>query len=112
MSIVAELEDVLKREQDSLLKGDFAALGNLIERKAALAERLSKKRPDLPEEVYRHLVDQASKNEALLSSAQRGLQAAMSQIRHATQTVEQTTYSQNGERQKLSRKPSSVTQKA
>ncbi len=111
MNIVTELEDVLKREQESLLKGDFAALGKLVERKAALAKRLSSNRPDLPEDVYRSLVDQASKNEALLNSAQRGLQAAMSQLRHAAQSVEQTTYGQNGERQTLSRKPSSVTQK-
>lgn len=111
MNIVQELEDVLAEEQKHLLSGDFAALEELVDRKAELTEKLAKKKPDLPKDVYERLADHAAHNEALLGSARRGLQAAMALLRQMSDGETQQTYSREGTRRPLSRSPASVTQK-
>lgn len=111
MSIIAELERVLKDEQECLLTGNFKALEELVRRKSLLTNRLAAGKPDLPREIYRRLSEQASHNETLLQSARLGLKAAMSQLREASKASEQSTYSRNGERQSLAMNTSSITQK-
>jgi len=111
MSVVADLETLLELERTLLLKGDYEALHALIEKKVALESRLSSKKPDLPAEDYARLSKMAKHNEALLSSAQHGLQSAIAQIRQLTDGESQKTYSKDGQRRSLSRKPVSVAQK-
>ena len=111
MNLIAELEDVLREEQELLLAGKLDALEGLVDRKAKLAQRLAEQRPDLEEGVYRVLAKKADHNEALLDAARRGLQAAIQQIRQTAGAKEQSTYSKTGERRPLSRSPSTFTQK-
>lgn len=112
MTVIEELEDVLRAEQEHLLAGNFSDLTSLVKRKEALADLLAKDKPDIPAERYKRLVERAGHNEALLSSARRGLSAAIQQLRQATEDANPSTYSVSGERQSLSRKPGSVQQKA
>lgn len=111
MNIVTELEAILRLEQEHLLNGDFDGLRGLVDRKTRLTERLALERPDLSAETFRHLSERAQQNEALLESARLGLQAAMQQLRYTEAPKEQTTYSRSGQRNKLSKTPSSVIQK-
>lgn len=111
MSLISELEDILREEQELLLSGDLTALEGLADRKANLARKLAEQRPNVEEKVYRDLARKADHNEALLDAARRGLQAAIQQIRQTSGAVAQSTYSKTGERRPLSRSPSSFTQK-
>ena len=110
MNVLTELESVLAEEQELLLTGNFGQLEALAEKKTELAEALSMDAPDLPEEAYEGLLNQAAHNEALLSSARRGIQAAISQLREYSSGGHQSTYSKEGQRQPLA-KPTSVVQK-
>ena len=111
MSIVSELEELLQQEQELLLSGRFAELELLCEHKSRLAHRLACSKPELPKEIYANLAERAVHNEALLDSARRGLQSAMTQLRQIAQAEDQSTYSKDGQRRPLSRKPATVTQK-
>lgn len=111
MNTVAELERILQLEQDLLLSGDYDSLAALVARKERLITRFVESRPPLDAEAHRRLADHAARNEALLGSARRGLQAALSQLRQLSEGSEQTTYSRTGERRPLSRPESSVKQK-
>ena len=111
MNVVDEIEDVLRREQELLLTGNYAALRALISRKSALVDRLAAARPDLPKADYAELARRAHQNEALLGAAQRGLQSALSQLRQLAKAQDQTTYSRDGKRQAITRHPSSVVEK-
>ncbi len=111
MNIIAELEAVLKEEEETLLNGNLGALESLLERKTRLVAWLAARKPELPPETLRRLMDKASHNDALLSSARLGLQAAMKQLRETARTSEQSIYSRTGERQPMSPAPSSVTQR-
>ena len=111
MNILAELEDVLKEEQQLLLNGRISALQDLVERKARLSERLASGRPEVPAETYRRISARARQNKALLEAAQRGLQAAIAQLRQTVNAKDQTTYSRTGDRMSLARARSSVAQK-
>lgn len=112
MKLLDEIEDVLRREQELLLSGNYAALEALIERKTRLAERLKDGKVTAPADAYETLVRRANENEALLGAAQRGLKAALSQLRQLTAAEKQTTYSKDGERIPLSDNRSSVIQKS
>ena len=111
MSIVNEMEDLLQSERKLLLEGKLEALGDLVERKTKLVERLSTQKPTVPAGDMRRLLRRASLNDTLLEAARRGLQTAIQQLRTPGDVGEQNTYSRNGERQPLSRRPSSVIQK-
>ena len=111
MNMIDELDEVLGIEEEALLQGDFMALEALVSRKEGLAAWLSTHEPDLHPQVYRDLKERASWNEELLKSAQRGVQAALLQIRHSADNMEQATYSSSGERRPLSRTPSTIMQK-
>ena len=111
MSIVNELEKILAEEQELLLSGELGALEKLVNRKTKLAEQLAVNKPDLPKEIYEGLARKAAHNEALLGSARRGLQAAMAQLKQLSEGEAQKTYSKEGQRTTLSRKPASITQK-
>lgn len=110
MSVVAELESVLAEEQEILLTGRYARLEALSDKKSKLAELLSQEKLDLPAEAYETLVAKAAHNEALLASARRGIQAAISQLKEFSNGEHQSTYSKEGQRQPLARRVS-VTQK-
>ena len=110
MNVVEELESVLAEEQRVLLTGDYGQLSDLLNRKAALADRLASGSPEMGTEAYEKLSAQATHNEALLHSAQRGIQAALSQLKAISSGEHQSTYTRAGERKPLSR-PVSVTQK-
>ncbi|MGR3514787.1 MAG: hypothetical protein ACU0GG_18665 [Paracoccaceae bacterium] len=111
MKIFSQLEQLLQEEQKALLSGDFSALETLAERKEALLELLISSSPHLPKNSFQILRDKALKNEALLNSAKRGLQAALVRVRLSNDSTPQTTYSKNGERRAMSKPPSSVAQK-
>lgn len=110
MNIVEELESVLAEEQQLLLSGDYQQLESLIERKSKLTDTLAENAPELSKETCERLSKHALHNEALLNSARRGIQAAMSQIKDVSTGKNHSTYSSDGERTPLSR-PVSVTQK-
>lgn len=110
MSIVGELEQVLAEEQQLLLSGTYDQLEILAEKKSRLAERLAEGAPDLKAKDYERILERATHNEALLGSAQRGIQAAMTQLRQISEGEHQSTYSKEGERKPLARMVS-VTQK-
>ena len=110
MTIVAELERILEKEQRLLLTGDYGQLAQLAEEKNDLAERLADGLQDLSVETVEKLAEQAGHNEALLKSARRGMQAAMTQLKQFSEGEHQSTYSAEGRREPLSR-PVSVTQK-
>ena len=111
MNVLSELESVLREEQELLLNGNFQGLEDLLKRKTKLADWLSKNQPDVSAEAVRELKARANRNEALLESARRGLKAAITQLKQASDVDHQTTYSSSGERRPLSRSPASVTQK-
>lgn len=111
MSVVTDLEKLLTEERALLLAGDYAGLDGLIERKSKLEQRLAEKKPDLSVEAYEQLAQKAKHNEALLEAAQRGLHSAMSQLRQLADGESQKTYSKDGQRTSLSRKPVSIAQK-
>lgn len=111
MTIVDEIEAVLNEEQELLLSGNLAALEALVERKSRLASRLANVEGDLPREAYSGLKDRAVRNEALIGAAQRGLQAALAQLRRLSEAGDQNTYSRDGQRRPMSRQPSSVREK-
>lgn len=110
MTIVTELENVLEEEQEILLTGNYVGLEALAEKKMKLAELLSTQELDLPPDAYKSLVERATHNEALLASARRGIQAAMSQLKEFSNGEHQSTYSKEGRRRPLAR-PISITQK-
>ena len=110
MNIVSELEGVLDEEQELLLTGNYARLEELATRKEALAEALSASTSDLSEEEVQGIATKSAHNEALLNSARRGIQAAISQLRDYTTGEHQSTYSKEGARVPLSR-PVSMIQK-
>lgn len=110
MKLVLELEAVLSAEQGVLLRGELDRLQSIYDRKLLLTEQLASEKPELSSEKYQSLKELAERNEALLKAAQRGLKAAISQIR-AADTAEQTTYSRSGQRRTLSRVQSSIEQK-
>ena len=111
MTVIDELESVLADEQTCLLQGDYSSLSKLAHRKAALAERLKAASGGLDKDDCRRVADKAAHNEALLRSAQRGIQAAITQLGQIAGGEHQSTYSCKGERRTLSRSPSSVIQK-
>jgi flagellar biosynthesis/type III secretory pathway chaperone len=111
MNILAELEDVLEEERRLLISGRISAIQELVERKAKLSKCLARERPAAPVEVYRRLSWRAERNKALLEAAQRGLQAAMAQVKQAASATDQTTYSRTGDRLPLARTRSSIAQK-
>jgi len=47
MNVIEELEDVLRMEQEHLLAGEFSDLATLVDRKAELADRLARDKPNL-----------------------------------------------------------------
>ena len=110
MSVIGALEEVLAEEQRILLTGDYAKLEGLATVKTKLAEQLSSTPVDTGADAYAALVKQAAHNERLLSSARRGIQAAIAQLKQFTDGEHQSTYSREGQRQPLARKVS-VTQK-
>lgn len=111
MNILSELESILEREQQLLLNGNFSDLQSLVDRKTKLSEWLARTKPEFSKDDYQRLAIRAQQNEALLEASRRGLSAAMAQLRQTREATEQATYSRSGERQSLSRMPSSVTQK-
>lgn len=111
MSVISELEAVLKEEQQILLKGDLDSLEKLVQRKSKLAERLAQRKPEVSKAEYKYIAELASRNEALLNSARLGIEAAMKQIRQTPDKEDQKTYSKSGERKSLSKSLSSITQK-
>ena len=110
MNIVEELEHVLACEQEILLTGNYDELEALLERKTQLSETLARSAPDLSQDSYEKLSAQAQKNEMLLNSARRGIQAAMSQLREIAGGKDQSTYTRDGVRTPMSR-PTSIVQK-
>ncbi|NNE78671.1 MAG: hypothetical protein HKN18_00225 [Silicimonas sp.] len=110
MTLIHELEDVLAEEQNLLLTGRYDQLPDLAERKARLAHALAQNAAKLPTKSVAKIAAQASHNEALLASARRGIQAALTEVKQITQGEHQSTYSKEGMRKPLSR-PVSITQK-
>ena len=111
MNITRELEKLLEDEKSYLLKGDFAALEKLMKRKTELADQLATVEAGISKESAKSLSRKAKHNEELLSSAQRGLQAALAQLKQHSDGEAQKTYSKEGHRKSLSRTAASVTQK-
>ncbi len=107
MNIVSELESVLAEEQELLLTGNYAKLEEGAARKAELAEELAAA-PELPQMDYTDIITKSAHNEALLNSARRGIQAAISQLREYSSGEHQSTYSKEGQRQPLSRQVSVI----
>ncbi len=110
MNVVEELENVLAEEQRMLLTGEYTGLQALLERKSKLAETLAAGKPELTQDEYQRLAANARHNETLLNSAQRGIQAALSQLKEIKSGEHQSTYTSTGERTPLSR-PASIIQK-
>lgn len=111
MKVIDEIEDVLRQEQELLLSGNYAALDALVERKSRLVDRLRDHKTMVSGAAVEALAIRATENEALLGAAQRGLKAALSQLRPFAAAERQTTYTRQGERFPLSPNRSSVTQK-
>lgn len=76
---VDSLLDLLGDERTALRQGDFATLQQLLERKTALMDRLSRARID--RQTALRLRDALERNHQLLSAAQAGILAAQDRIR-------------------------------
>ncbi len=111
MNIVRNLEKLLNEEHALLLAGDFEGLSSLVEKKLRLESRLSKQKSKLNAEDCARLTTQAKHNEALLSSAQSGLQSAILQLRQLREGESQKIYSKDRQRKSLSRASGSIAQK-
>ncbi len=111
MNVIRELENVLAEEQHCLLNGNYADLLEIATRKSSLADHLKSISGTLDRDDCRRVVDKAAYNEALLRSAQRGIQAAITQLGQIASGEHQSTYSRGGKRSPLSRTPSSLIQK-
>ena len=101
MNIVTQLERVLEEEQRLLLAGDYVQLDKLADIKMKLSERLSHSPPKIPAQQAQKLAQTVRHNEALLDSAQRGIQAAMTHLREAREGSFQS-YTKEGQRTPMS----------
>lgn len=110
MNVLVELENVLAEEQKILLEGDYTKLEDLAQKKSGLAEQLAQGSTEFSKDDVEKLALQATHNEALLASARRGIQAAMSQLKEYSSGEHQSTYSAEGHRAPLS-KPVSMARK-
>ena len=97
MTVLDELEDLLEKERDLIRSAQFHDLERLSARKSLLAGRIGKaaKADTARIELLRAAV---ARNDALLQSAARGLQAAVRQIAEARSFGDQTTYAADGSR--------------
>ena len=94
-----------------LLKGEYDALEKLIDQKTRLEQKLATGKQEIPSDALGRVRDHARHNEALLASAQRGLQSTITQLRNLSTGEAQKTYSRDGQRVSMSQKSTSVAQK-
>lgn len=100
MNIVTQLENLLDQERDILLSGEFDKLEKLTEQKEIMKKRLEAGNTNTAQEQLERIFEKSSKNQMLISSAQRGIQAAISQIREVAEGSFQS-YSREGNRTPL-----------
>lgn len=110
MSDTRKLIDILDEEFGFLLRGDYAALPGLADRKERLEERFRDAPPD-DRDALKALAEAAERNAGLIDAARRGLEQARVQIREIRTGMTQATYGKSGVRRPLSRRPNRIEQK-
>ena len=98
--ILDKLEKLLDQEKECLLIGDYVSLETLSKNKVILSQVLETSSPVIPKDAALRLKEKSLRNKALLTSAQRGLQSAIS---HLTEAADGSfhAYSKEGKRAPL-----------
>lgn len=100
-----QLEDLLDREREKLLKGDLDDLADYVQKKSLLIEQLLKgSSPDL--RALARIRKKASRNSQLLAAAVRAFRSVAGRL-IAAQKPEKTlnTYTKQGERRLIGSNP-------
>ncbi len=109
--VVNQVLDLLDTERQALRTGDFDALNPLLEAKTQLFERLQVTAPGRRD--LEIIQQKLSENQALLSAAIQGVDAARTRL-SALQNVREnlSTYDHNGQMAKLPTARPAMTKKA
>ncbi len=110
MRQIDEIEDLLDRERRVILSGDIGELERITERKTRLFASLDFASAHTQAAVQR-ISSKSRDNGELLSSAGKGIQSALDQVRDARSMFEQTIYGKDGARRSLVTPPSRLEQK-
>jgi flagellar biosynthesis/type III secretory pathway chaperone len=105
MTIEDHLDSLLDKEESILLSGKFSELSRLLELKEEIIKYLEKSDKKFSRKNIQKISLKAKRNEALLESAQRGIKAAVAQVREAKETNFQS-YSREGARYSMAAKQS------
>lgn len=98
---LAEFEDLVRRERESILASDYAAVAEIAARKSDLAARLGTHLGRDDVERLTAARRQAWENGQLLAAASRGIMTAITQIRDARALHDPRTYARDGQRTAL-----------
>ena len=109
MTAGEQLIRLLDLEHKLITQGAFEALEPLLERKERLSQDLL--REDIGEAVLAKIRQKSEGNGLLLEAAARGIRAALSQVEDAISMAEQSTYDHHGQKQKLSKRRTSLERK-
>lgn len=96
------LVTLLDEEKRCLLDGNYSTLEVLAKQKLKVSSKLAKAAQHFPQETIELIRKKSEQNEALLLSAQRGLQSAISHLTEAAEGSFQA-YSKEGQRKPLSK---------
>jgi len=111
VTVIAEIEKILSDEREALLVGDYEKLELLVEKKIKIERLMSDNKTHIDAVDCAKLAEKAKQNEMLLESAQKGLKAAVLQIKSMRDGDSQKTYTKDGKRSSLGRKANSIVQK-
>lgn len=110
-NVFDRLEDLLDRERNAVLKGDFAELETMFAEKELLLAAVL--RQPSHSERLQVLKDKTTQNQKLLNAAGRGIRAVSNFLKTLTQTdIALKTYDQCGHRESNSKDDSSLERRA
>ena len=90
------LSDVLDRERQAILKGDYAALASLASEKERHYARIARDRPGA--DRLSSLQIKASRNQVLLTAAADGIRSVVRDLNESRQPTTLKTYDRAGSR--------------
>ena len=102
MKIIEKFEQILDKEKQLLLEGEYSKLQNMLEIKSNLLNRISQMTPELSRDALQRVMHKSQRNSDLLASAQRGIKSAIVYVNEATDGSFQS-YSKEGERHPLTK---------
>lgn len=107
--LVTDLLALLETEREHLRRGDLAAAAALIPRKTACVERLERKGVTHPIDT---LAEAAAVNLRLLEAAKSGIESARARLTVIRDGVTTSTYSERGQRTRITAKKPELERRA